>query len=207
MIIFFNRRDHSRDALARGLIERLYDEGVSTVYVGALTDVLDTHWPVKTNAKTHNFWALRAFVTRLAYTAEEDGIPVEVRSEAWTSQECPNCGSTEDMTRHRDRLTCPCGFEGHTDLTVSETFLKRQTTVKNDAHGHIHPGRGIDTERSVGHREDDVRPTGGHRPAFRWAIEWTRHLATDTPSDVEMFDEYLKYLVAVGFADETHELR
>ncbi|MEZ3163861.1 transposase [Halorubrum sp. RMP-47] len=123
------RRDHAQDALARDLIERLYEDGVSTVYVGALTDVLDTHWSVETNAKTHNFWAFRAFVNRLACTAEEYGISVEVRSEAWTSQECPNCGSTENTTRHRDTLTCSCSFEGHADLSASETFLRRQTTV------------------------------------------------------------------------------
>ncbi|WP_255170983.1 RNA-guided endonuclease InsQ/TnpB family protein [Natrononativus amylolyticus] len=123
------RRDHAQNALVRDLIERLYKEGVSTVYVGALTDVLNTHWSVEANAKTHNFWAFRAFVNRLACTAEEYGISVEVRSEAWTSQECPNCGSTEGTTRHCDTLTCPCGFEGHADLTASETFLRRQTTV------------------------------------------------------------------------------
>jgi len=123
------RRDHAQDALARDLIERLHSEGVSTVYVGALTDVLDTHWSVEANAKTHNFWAFRAFTDRLACTAEEYGISVEVRSEAWTSQECPQCGSTERTTRHRDTLTCPCGFEGHADLTASETFLRRQTDV------------------------------------------------------------------------------
>ena len=65
------------DALARDLIERLYDEGVSTVYVGDLTDVLETHWSVRTNAKTHNFWAFRAFIDRLACTAEEFGITRE----------------------------------------------------------------------------------------------------------------------------------
>jgi putative transposase len=123
------QRDHAQDALARDLIERLHSEGVSTVYVGALTDVLDTHWSVEANAKTHNFWAFRAFIDRLACTAEEYGISVEVRSEAWTSQECPQCGSTERTTRHRDTLTCPCGFEGHADLTASETFLRRQTDV------------------------------------------------------------------------------
>jgi hypothetical protein len=48
---------------------------------------------------------------------------------------------------------------------------------------------------------------GGTDPAFQWAIEWARHLATDTPSDVERFDAYLEYLVTVGFADEPHELR
>ncbi|MUV58524.1 transposase, partial [Halogeometricum sp. CBA1124] len=123
------RRDHAQDALARDLIERLYDEGVSTVYVGTLINVLETHWSVETNVKTHNFWAFRAFLNRLVCTAEEYGISVEVRSEAWTSQECPDCSSTEDTTPHRETLTCPCGFEGHADLTASETFLRRQTAV------------------------------------------------------------------------------
>ena len=123
------RRDHAQDALCRDLIERLYDEGVSTVYVGALTNVLSTHWSVETNEKTHNFWAFWAFVTRLTYTTEEFGMSVEVRSEAWTSQECPQCGSTDRTTWHQGTLTCPCGFEGHADLTASETFRKRQTTV------------------------------------------------------------------------------
>ncbi|ELY73490.1 hypothetical protein [Natrinema pallidum] len=52
-----------------------------------------------------------------------------------------------------------------------------------------------------------IHGKGGTDPAFRWAIEWARHLATDTPSDVEQFDEFLEYLVAVGFADEKATLR
>jgi len=44
----------------RDLVERLYDEGVATVYVGDLTDVLETHWSVRANEKTHNFWAFLA---------------------------------------------------------------------------------------------------------------------------------------------------
>ncbi|EMA52311.1 IS200/IS605 family transposon protein TnpB [Halococcus thailandensis] len=123
------RRDHAMDALARDLIERLHADGVATVYVGALTDVLETHWSVEANAKTHNFWAFRAFIERISHTAEEYGVTVVERSEAWTSQECPQCGSTERTTRHKDTLTCECGFEGHADLVASETFLKRQTTV------------------------------------------------------------------------------
>ena len=123
------RRDHAQDALARDLIERLHGEGVSTVYVGALTDVLDTHWSVEANAKMHNFWAFRAFIDRLACTAEEYGITVEARSEAWTTQTCPNCGSTTDTIRHQDTLTCSCGFEGDADLVASETFLRRHTDV------------------------------------------------------------------------------
>jgi putative transposase len=121
------------------------------VYVGALTDVLDTHWSVATNAKTQNFWAFRAFVNRLACTAEEYGISVEVRSEAWTSQECPYCGSTGDTMGHRDTLPCPCGFEGHADLTASETFLRRQTTSGTTITGQSHhaqfPTRSIRTRK------------------------------------------------------------
>ncbi|MFC6721574.1 RNA-guided endonuclease InsQ/TnpB family protein [Halobacteriaceae archaeon SHR40] len=121
------RRDHAQEALCRDLLERLYTEGVDTVYIGGLTDVLDTHWSIEANAKTHNFWAFKQFTERLACTAEEYGISVEVRSEAWTSQECPQCGSTDRTTRQQDTLTCPCGFEGHADLTASETFLRRHT--------------------------------------------------------------------------------
>ena len=122
------RRDHAMDALARDLMERLHTEGVSTVVVGDLTGVLETHWSIEANAKTHNFWAFRAFLNRLAYTAEEYGMEVEARSEAWTSQECPNCGERDETVRHGDTLTCPCGFDGHADLTASATFLNRQTS-------------------------------------------------------------------------------
>ncbi len=114
------------DALARDLVERLHAEGVSTVFVGDLTGVLKTHWSVETNAKTHNFWTFCAFLNRLAYTAAEYGIEVEARSEEWTSQECPCCGERDETIRHGDTLTCPCGFEGHADLTASATFLNRQ---------------------------------------------------------------------------------
>jgi putative transposase len=123
------RRDHAMDALARDFIERLHGEGVSLVYVGDLTDVLDTHWSVRTNAKTHNFWAYRAFIDRLTTTAGEYGIAVEERPEAWTTRTCPNCGSMEDTTRSGDWLTCRCGFEGHADLVASETFLRWNSDV------------------------------------------------------------------------------
>jgi len=52
-----------------------------------------------------------------------------------------------------------------------------------------------------------IHGKGGTDPAFQWAIEWTRHLATDTPSDVERFDDFLEYLITVGFADEKSTLR
>jgi hypothetical protein len=52
-----------------------------------------------------------------------------------------------------------------------------------------------------------LNPQGKHIPAFQWAIEWARHLATDTPSDVDQFDSFLEYLVTIGLADEKAALR
>ena len=124
------RRDHAQNALVRDLVERLYDEGVATVYVGDLTNVLDTHWSVEANAKTHNFWAFKKFINRLACVCEEYGISLEAKSEAWTSQECPQCGSTDRTHRHQDTLMCRCGFEGHADLTASETFLRENNDTE-----------------------------------------------------------------------------
>ncbi|MUV88504.1 transposase [Halapricum sp. CBA1109] len=121
-----NRRDHAQDSLVRDLVERLHDEGVSTLYVGDIKDVLSTHWSPRVNEKTHNFWAFRRFINRLEDVCEEYGIAVEEESEAWTSQTCPECGEREETVRHEDSLTCPCGFEGHADLVASKSFLRQQ---------------------------------------------------------------------------------
>ena len=164
------RRDHAQDALCRDLLERLYEDGVDTVYVGGLTDVLETHWSVETNAKTHNFWAFKQFTERLVCTAEEYGISVGVRSEAWTSQECPQCGSIDRTTRHQDTLTCPCGFEGHADLTASETFLRRH---QNSPSSDWRTRREASRQR---HTEKAVRPMA--RPV---RFEWDDHNWSGTP--------------------------
>jgi len=52
-----------------------------------------------------------------------------------------------------------------------------------------------------------VHGRGTQEPVFQWAIEWTRHLATDTPPDVERYDAFLDRLVEVGFADDRRDLR
>jgi len=120
------RRDHAQETLVRDLLERLYAAGVATVYVGDLTDVLSTHWCAEVNEKTHQFWAFRGFIDRLACTAEEYGISVEVRSEADTTRKCPACGEQDDTDRDGDVFRCPCGHEAHADLCASRTFLEQQ---------------------------------------------------------------------------------
>ncbi|AUX10443.1 IS1341-type transposase [Halalkaliarchaeum desulfuricum] len=48
-------RDHSRDGAIKHAAEWLLARNVDTVYVGELTDVLETHWPADVNEKTHAF--------------------------------------------------------------------------------------------------------------------------------------------------------
>lgn len=122
------QRNHAQDALVRDLVERLVEDDVGELYVGELSGVLSEHWSCRVNEKTHNFWAYRRFIDRLRSVCEEYGVEVVEFSEAWTSQECPECGSRDNTIRHEDTLTCPCGFEGHADLTASRTFLERQVS-------------------------------------------------------------------------------
>lgn len=135
------RRDHAQNALVRDLVERLYDEGVATVYVGDLTDVLSGHWSARVNEKTHQFCAYRSFIDRLATTAEEYGITVEVRPEAYTTAECPACGEREKTERDGDEFWCPCGYEGHADLDASRTFLGQQAGTNPEVGSMARPVR------------------------------------------------------------------
>jgi putative transposase len=59
-------------------------------------------------------------------TAEEYGITVEIKPEAYTTVECPVCGERDDTERDGDVFRCSCGYEGHADLGASRTFLERQ---------------------------------------------------------------------------------
>jgi len=135
------RRDHAQDALVRDLMERLYDDGVATVYVGDLTGVLSEHWSPEVNEKTHQFWAYRSFIDRLATTAEEYDITVGVRSEAFTTATCIECGELFETERSGDVFQCSCGYEGHADLDASRTFLKQETGTEFETGSMARPVR------------------------------------------------------------------
>ena len=120
---------HAVNALLRDLVERLHNDGVETIYYGDLTGVLGEYWSVGANLKARSFWAHRQCLDQLTNVCEEYGLEVASLSEAWTSQTCPVCGEREQTCRHRETLTCPCGFEGHTDLVASQTLLEQATNT------------------------------------------------------------------------------
>nr|WP_241692798.1 transposase [Haloarcula salina] len=121
------RRDHATAALIRDLVPRLHEDGIDTVVIGDLSGGFGAKWTAEANEMIHNFWAYRKFNTQLESVCEEYGIEVVTRSEAETSQSCPDCGRTDTTTRHRDSLTCICGFDGHADLAASRNLLNRAT--------------------------------------------------------------------------------
>ena len=83
--------------------EWLLARNVDTVYVGNLTDVLDTHWSATVNEKTHAFWSHGELTDRITLTLGDIGITVTEIPEYETSSQCPGCGS-DCVTRTGDRL-------------------------------------------------------------------------------------------------------
>ena len=120
------KRDHSRDAAMKHAAEWLLERNVATVYVGDLTDVLETHWAASVNEKTHSFWSHRQLVERLRLTFEDVGISVEEVTERDSSSTCPACGS-EDVTRDGDAFRChDCAVDAHSDVVGAWNLLQSQ---------------------------------------------------------------------------------
>ena len=119
-------RDHSRDAAVKHAAEWLLERNIDTVYVGDLTDVLDTHWSADVNEKTHAFWSHRQLLDRIELTLGDVGITVTETGEYDSSSECPECGSS-DVTRDGDSFRChDCELDAHSDLAGAWNLLQSE---------------------------------------------------------------------------------
>ena len=120
------QRNHSRDAAVKHGADWLLERTVDTVYVGDLTDVLDTQWSGEVNQKNHNFWSHRQLLERIELTVGDVGIAVPEVSEADSSSECPDCGST-DVTRNGDSVRCHgCELDAHSDVAGAWNILQQE---------------------------------------------------------------------------------
>ena len=96
------------------------------MYVGDLTDVLETHWSTKVNEKTHAFWSHRQLLDRITLTFGDVGIAVREVSESKTSSECPACHG-ESIGRSGDSFRCEaCGLEAHADVVGAWNMLQSE---------------------------------------------------------------------------------
>ena len=119
-------RDHSRDAAVKHAGEWLLERNVDTVYVGDLTDVLDTHWSADVNEKTHAFWSHRQLLNRIELTFGDVGIVVAEVTEADSSSTCPECRSS-DVTRRGDSFRChDCALDAHSDVAGAWNILQSE---------------------------------------------------------------------------------
>jgi len=120
------KRDHSRDAAVKHAAEWLFKRNVDTVYVGDLTDVLDTHWSAEVNEKTHAFWSHGELTDRITLTLGDVGITVTEVGEYDTSSECPACGS-DTVMREGDSFRCHgCGLDAHSDIVGAWNMLQSE---------------------------------------------------------------------------------
>jgi len=120
------KRDHSRDAAVKHAAEWLLARNVDTVYVGDLTDVLDTHWSAEVNEKTHAFWSHGELTDRIDLTFGDVGITVTEVDEYDTSSECPVCGS-EAVMREGDSFRChECALDAHSDIVGAWNMLQSE---------------------------------------------------------------------------------
>jgi len=120
------KRDHSRNAAVKHAAEWLLERNVDTVYVGDLTDVLETHWSADVNEKTHAFWSHSELTDRITLTIGDVGIIVTEVDEYDTSSQCPACAS-ETVRREGDLFRCEdCGLEGHSDIVGAWNMLQSE---------------------------------------------------------------------------------
>lgn len=119
-------RDHNRDAAVKHAADWLLERNVSTVYVGDLTDVLDTHWKAEVNEKTHAFWSHGQLLSRLKLTLGDVGITVKQVPEVDSSSTCPECES-ENVTRDGDAFRChDCKLDAHSDVAGAWNMLQNE---------------------------------------------------------------------------------
>ena len=94
------------------------------MYVGDLSNVLETHWSTDVNEKTHAFWSHRQLVERITLTLGDIGITVTETGEYHSSSQCPACESA-GVTRSGDSFQCDaCGLEAHADVTGAWNILQ-----------------------------------------------------------------------------------
>lgn len=99
---------HAINAMVRQLVEGVWKQGVSVIFLGDLKGIRNnSNLGKRTNQKIHNFWGFRYIIKRIKEVAEEYGIKVLEMSERNTSKTCSICGRKHRNGRkHRGLYFC-----------------------------------------------------------------------------------------------------
>jgi transposase len=108
--------------LASHLMKRLYELGVSTIYLGYPFNIAQE----KGNKFTVNMWSYRKLIDVIELKAQEYGIKVYEVIEYNTSRYCAY-HNVEVKRRPRGVVSCPLKHKLHSDLNGALNILKKAT--------------------------------------------------------------------------------
>ena len=97
----------------------------STIAVGDVRDVANKGKLGKQSNQKISNWSHGKVRQYITYKAEAEGIEVDVVSERYTSQTCPQCGCRH-KPRGRRYVCGQCGFSGHRDGVGAVNILSMQ---------------------------------------------------------------------------------
>ena len=112
--------DHVTHTAASRIVELAREYAPALIRLETLT-----HYREQAKEPIHD-WPFSQLQEKIAYKAEQNGIPVERVDASYTSQMCRKCGNRDAEQRDGDRFYCPnCGYEIHADVNAAMNIAVR----------------------------------------------------------------------------------
>lgn len=111
---------------SRQIVNHAKAQGVGVIKVEALTGIREgtTRKSRGASARMNNTWSYYQLTLFITYKAARLGIRVETVDPAYTSQECPACG-TRNKANDRIYVCYNCGWIGHRDKVGAISISRR----------------------------------------------------------------------------------
>ncbi|MHA2500393.1 MAG: zinc ribbon domain-containing protein, partial [Candidatus Hodarchaeales archaeon] len=122
--------DHELTAQIIRLVQRLERHYTLYIAIGRLQGIRRTRWKGDRGSRTHrrelHRWAFARITAMLEHKLARIGFPLErfrAVSEAWTSQTCSRCGSTDTRRPTQGLFLCGgCGLQLNADLNSAKNI-------------------------------------------------------------------------------------
>ncbi len=116
-------------------------KGVNTIVIGDVTNIRENAEGNDNFKQKLHQWCYRKMIEMITYKAERFEIEVKLVSEAYTSKECPVCGSRNHPSG-RNYVCSKCGFEYHRD-GVGAINIWRRYPGNSQVVAGLAPVRGV----------------------------------------------------------------
>ncbi len=115
---FMKDADHK---VSRMIVNFAIENHSSLIRMEQLTNIRQTAKTSRKNEKNLHSWSFYRLAQFIEYKAKMAGIGVEYVNPAYTSQECPKCG-TLNKSKGRSYV-CGCGYRNHRDIVGAINIL------------------------------------------------------------------------------------